>query len=265
MTSHGGPGDRATKEDGRVLQRPPSQLPAVASACRRVHRRGVHGWWRAALLAVAVLVVVGLAWQVDVPTAAAVRDRFRAPGPADWWLALLALSLALMIPTPRSALSVLAGAVFGLPAGLALVLAAALAGGIGGFGACRWLGRSLVRQTFRQRLTRVDELLGRHGVLAVLTARMLPAPPFAVVSYAAGVSGIGLVHYAVGTAVGVIPGSVLYVSLGAAAGSADGWWAGLQDRPWLVSLVGLVAVAIAALWWLHRERRSHQSGEGRQT
>ncbi|MGY5884226.1 TVP38/TMEM64 family protein [Modestobacter lacusdianchii] len=225
----------------------------------------MHRWWRAVLLTVAVLVVVGLAWQVDVPTATAVRDRFRAPGPADWWLALLGLSLALLLPTPRSALSVLAGAVFGLSAGLALVLAAALAGGIGGFGASRWLGRSLVQRAFRQRLNRVDEVLSRHGVLAVLTARMLPAPPFAVVSYAAGVSGIALVHFAVGTAVGVIPGSVLYVSLGAAAGSADGWWAGLQDRPWLASLAGLVAVALLALWWLRRGRHSHQSHEEPET
>jgi uncharacterized membrane protein YdjX (TVP38/TMEM64 family) len=99
-------------------------------------------------------------------------------------------------------------------------------------------------------------------VLAVLGARLLPAPPFAVVSYAAGVSGVGLVPFAVGTALGAVPGSVFYVSLGAAASTADDWWAGLVARPWLTGLAGLALVAAAAAGWWYRRRATPGGARG---
>ncbi|NEK93396.1 TVP38/TMEM64 family protein [Modestobacter muralis] len=217
------------------------------------------------LVGVGVLVAVGIAWRGGVPSLAAVQGHFQAPGVGDWLLAWAAVAVILVFPSPRSALALAAGAVFGVPAGLPLVLTAALAGGIGGFTASRRLGRGRVQHASGKRLARVDELLSRHGVLAVLAARLLPAPPFAVVSYAAGVSGIGLVPFAVGTALGAIPGSVFYVSIGAAASTTDGWWAGLLDRPWLVGLTGLTVAAVAMAWWIHRQRRPAHPGGARET
>jgi uncharacterized membrane protein YdjX (TVP38/TMEM64 family) len=245
---------------GAVLPEPGPPAPAADSG---VHCAGVRGRWRVALLALAgagVLVAVGVTWRAAMPGLAAVQDHFQSPGVDDWLLAWAVMAVVLMVPSPRSALALAAGAVFGVPAGLPLALTAALAGGIGAFLASRRLGRGRVQGSFGKRLARVDELLSRHGALAVLAARLLPAPPFAVVSYAAGVSGIGLVPFAVGTALGAIPASVFYVSIGAAASTADGWWAGLLDRPWLVSLAGLAAAATAAVWWLRRRRLTDPGG-----
>lgn len=237
--------------------------PPTVAARPWVHCAGVRGRWRVALATLTVLVLLvglGVAWQVGVPSLTAVQEHFQDPGVGDWLLAWTAVAVVLMIPSPRSALSLAVGAVFGMPAGLPLVLTAATAGGIGAFAASRRLGRGRVQGAFGKRLARVDGRLSRHGVLAVLAARLMPAPPFALVSYAAGVSGVRLVHFTVGTALGALPASVFYVSIGAAASAADGWWAGLLDRPWLLGLAGLALAAATVTWWLRRRRLSDPGG-----
>jgi uncharacterized membrane protein YdjX (TVP38/TMEM64 family) len=47
--------------------------------------------------------------------------------------------------------------------------------------------------------------------------RLLPVAPFGLVSYAFGTTGVSLRTYLLGTAVGALPSTVIYASLGAAA------------------------------------------------
>ncbi|WP_369333695.1 TVP38/TMEM64 family protein [Modestobacter altitudinis] len=161
------------------------------------------------------------------------------------------LALALSVPTPRSALSALAGAAAGFSAGLGLVLVGGLLGALFGFGISRWLGRAAVARLISSRWPRVDRFLTHRAFSTVLVARLLPAPPFAVVSYAAGASGVRLAPYLLGTAVGMLPGSLLYVSLGASASGFDAWTRDLGGWAW--TLIGLaVAVTGSAVWWGRR-------------
>ena len=61
----------------------------------------------------------------------------------------------------------------------------------------------------------------RHqGVAAVVVARLTPVLPFTIVNYGAGVSAVSLRDFLVGTAVGIVPGTVGYAALGASAGSS---------------------------------------------
>jgi uncharacterized membrane protein YdjX (TVP38/TMEM64 family) len=57
-------------------------------------------------------------------------------------------------------------------------------------------------------------------VAAVLVARLTPVLPFTIVNYGAGVSAVSLRDFLVGTAVGVVPGTVGYAALGASASSS---------------------------------------------
>ena len=220
-------------------------------------RRSAGRWARALLLAVPVLAAVGLALSLDVPDAATLERWFRDAGSWAWLAALAALSVALAVPTPRSGLSLLAGAVFGFPGGLGLVVAGGLIGGLAGFGLSRWIGRGLVTHLAGTRLAKVDHFLSSRGFSTVLTARLLPAPPFAVVSWAAGLSGVRLAPYAAGTALGILPGSVFYVGIGASVTSADSVVAWLA-MPWHVAGVVLTAGALAAGWWLRRRRAARR-------
>lgn len=218
----------------------------------RVAERGPGGWVRALLLASLLLAVGVVAVNVDLPDVGTLRRWSRDAGPWGWWGALVALVVALVVPAPRSALSLLAGAVFGFPAGLGLVLSGGLLGGLAGFGLSRWIGRDLVTRLAGERLARVDRFVSSRGLVAVLTARLLPAPPFAVVSYAAGLSGVRVAPYAAGTALGLLPGSLFYVGIGASVTGVDGIiaWFG----PWRLAGVALTVVALTAVWWWWRRR-----------
>jgi uncharacterized membrane protein YdjX (TVP38/TMEM64 family) len=128
---------------------------------------------------------------------------------------LVGSAVATLAPIPRTAVSVLAGVMAGFGAGLALALAGGILGALAGFAVARGLGREAVTRLAGPRLARADALLAHRGVLAVLTGRLVPVIPFAVVSYAGGLSGIRLRDYLVGSALGLVPGTVVHVAIGA--------------------------------------------------
>jgi uncharacterized membrane protein YdjX (TVP38/TMEM64 family) len=194
----------------------------------------------AALFVVLVAVGCGVAVVVEVPDVATLRGLLADRGMLGWAALLVGLALATLAPVPRSALSVLAGVLAGFWAGLALALASGVLGALAGFGLARRLGREAVTRLAGPRLARADALLVRRGTLAVLTGRLVPVVPFTLVSYAGGLSGIRLRDYLAGTALGLVPGTVLHVTIGATVGSASG-------RPVLLLSLVPLALALAAL------------------
>jgi uncharacterized membrane protein YdjX (TVP38/TMEM64 family) len=226
---------------------------ALRTRLRRLPPRAVR---HAALFALLLAVGCVGAVLVDLPDVGALREWLADRGPLGWTALLAGSALATLVPVPRTALSVLAGVLAGFWAGLALALAGGVLGGLAGFALARWLGREAVTRLAGPRLSRADALLAHRGTLAVLTGRLVPVVPFTLVSYAGGLSGIRLRDYLRGTAVGVVPGTVLHVAIGATVGSAG-------DRPTaLLSLVPLVlalAVLAGSRAW---RRRQPDAGTG---
>lgn len=175
---------------------------------------GRRAWLRFALLGLLLVVATVVALTVDRPGVPALRGWLDGAGPLGWAAVVLGVSGALMTPVPRTALSVLLGAAAGFPAGLAVAVAAGWLGGMGGFVLGRHLGRDAVARVAGRRLARADRLFRDRGFLAVVLARMSPVP-FWVVSYAAGLSSIRWLPATLGTVVGVVPGAVLHVGIGA--------------------------------------------------
>ena len=79
---------------------------------------------------------------------------------------------------------------------------------------------------------------------------MLPVAPFTLVSYAGGLSGIRLRDYLVGSAAGLLPGTVLHVGVGATVGAAGS----TGGTTLLLSLVPLALVGTGLLVWRGRRR-----------
>jgi uncharacterized membrane protein YdjX (TVP38/TMEM64 family) len=175
---------------------------------------GRRAWLRFALLGLLLVVATVVALTVDRPGVPALRGWLDGAGPLGWAAVVLGVSGALMTPVPRTALSVLLGAAAGFPAGLAVAVVAGWLGGMGGFVLGRHLGRDAVARVAGRRLARADRLFRDRGFLAVVLARMSPVP-FWVVSYAAGLSSIRWLPATLGTVVGVVPGAVLHVGIGA--------------------------------------------------
>jgi uncharacterized membrane protein YdjX (TVP38/TMEM64 family) len=226
-------------------------MPArVRTRLRRLPPRAVR---HAGAFVVLVAAGCAVAVVVDVPDVGTLRDWLTERGPLGWTALVAGLALATLAPVPRTALSVLAGVLAGFWAGLALALSSGVLGGLAGFALARWLGREAVTRLAGPRLARADALLSRRGTLAVLTGRLVPVVPFTLVSYAGGLSGIRLRDYLTGTAVGLVPGTVLHVAIGATVGAAgDGGGPGLLLS--LLPLAGAGLVALAYRWRRSRRR-----------
>lgn len=230
----------------------PSSVVPEVSHPEPVRHPG-RAWLRAAVLLGVIGGGLALAFAVDLPSVPTVRSWLDAGRPERWFAVALMLALALLTPVSRTALSVLVGAVAGFPAGLALALGGGLLGGLAGFGLSRWLGRAAVLRLAGSRVAQVDRLVAERGFATVLTARLMPVAPFVVVSYAAGLSGVRLGPYVLGTAVGLVPWSVLYVGLGASAAQVGSWAAVLDIALPLAALIAATLIG-GTVWWRRHSR-----------
>lgn len=152
--------------------------------------------------------------------------------------ALLTVALA-----PGSIGSAAAGLIFGGVAGTGLTVIGATIGATGAFLLGRVLGRETVGALFGGGIHRLDRFIGDRPFRSVVAIRLLPVLPFGLVNYAASFTHLPLRSYAAGTAIGIIPGSALYVALGAslAMPGSPRFWASLGGLA-LFTVIGGVLV-----------------------
>jgi len=121
----------------------------------------------------------------------------------------------------------------------------------------RVVGRDGLQRLAPPRLARLCRRLTRRGVLAVAVIRLLPVAPFTVVNMVLGAARITLRHFAMGTAIGLMPG-FLALSI-----FADRLNQALR-RPDVLNLLilGLVAVTLifGGTWLMRRVQRGVSRG-----
>lgn len=134
------------------------------------------------------------------------------------------------------------GALFGVTLGVGLVLLGALTGASAAFLIGRRLGHGPARTLVGRRAPGLEDWLVRRGFVALLYARLVPLVPFSLLNYAAGIAGLSTRSYLLGTAIGIVPGTVAYTALGSSAGQPG-------SVPFLVSLgaVALLSVGVAVV------------------
>jgi uncharacterized membrane protein YdjX (TVP38/TMEM64 family) len=216
-----------------------------------VRTAGDGTWRRAAVLGLLLATATVLAVALGPPRVDAVRAWVDGAGGAAWAGLVLGVALVLMAPVPRTAVSVLLGVVLGFGPGLLLALAGGLLAGLASFGLSRTLGRAAATRLGGRRLARVDELVTDRGFVAVLAGRLLPVVPFVVLSYGAGLTAIRWAPYALATALGLVPSTIVQVGIGTSAGV-------LAERAGVLTLMsGAVAVLLlsggALLVWRRRQ------------
>jgi uncharacterized membrane protein YdjX (TVP38/TMEM64 family) len=201
----------------------------------------------------ALLLVVGGGGVVvavrGVPDVTGLRSFVTGAGPAGPALFVLVYALATLAPLPKNVLSAAAGVLFGLVAGTVLVLVAALLGAVAAFWLGRVLGRDAVQRITGHRLDRLDQLLERRGVAAVVAVRLVPVVPFTAVNYGSGILPVRFRDYLLGTCVGIVPGTVAFVALGSY---------GTSPRSWQFALSAAVLAVLSFGGWL--AARHHRAG-----
>ncbi|GAC1374107.1 MAG: hypothetical protein NVSMB43_12320 [Pseudarthrobacter sp.] len=147
-------------------------------------------------------------------------------------------------PVPKNVLSIGAGVVFGFAGGTGVVLAAALLGATAAFWLGRWWGREAVEAFTGARVERLDGLLQRRGFAAVVGVRLVPVFPFTAINYLAGLTSVAWWPYLLGTALGILPGTLSYVTLGA-FGAQLGWQ--VQAAAAVLGVLTVAGLVVAVL------------------
>lgn len=209
---------------------------------------------RLGLLLAFLLVATVLAVTLGLPTPAELRTGFARLGPWAAVVFLLGYAVATLSPLPKSLFTLAAGALFGVPVGVLVVVAGATAGAMAAFVLARGLGREAVERFTSDRLGRLEKRLESHGFLTVLVARLVPVVPFTAVNYLSGLTSMRVREFVTGTALGIVPATTMYVVLGAYGGEPGSW-------PFRVALGSLALLTVlggaAAIW-----RRRHARGDG---
>jgi len=143
-------------------------------------------------------------------------------GPAGWLLYVAVYAASCVLFLPASILTLGAGAIYGLPLGVAIVVAGATLGAFLSF----VLGRGVLRKRIEAMATRnprfaaLDRAIGREGAKIVFLVRLSPLFPFTWSNYAFGLTAVRPIPYTVATFLGMLPGVVAYTWLGTAAAAA---------------------------------------------
>jgi uncharacterized membrane protein YdjX (TVP38/TMEM64 family) len=188
----------------------------------------------------------------------------RSPLGAVAFVPLYALWVTLLLPGVWA--SMLAGALYGPWWGSVVVLVGASLGAEAAF----LLGRGWLREWARRRLAAapklqaIEQAVSREGLRLVLLTRLSPAFPFSLLNLAYGLSAVSLRDYTIGL-VGIVPGTILFCSLGALAGDVARFGEVLSGQAdavtWTLRIVGVVATAATVVLVGRAARRALQDPE----
>lgn len=170
----------------------------------------------------------------------------RGQGVAGAGVFVLVYVLACVLFLPGSLLTLGAGAVFGVGFGFPLVSLSSTLGATASFLVGRFLLRDWVarRAASHPRFAAVERAVAQGGWRIVGLLRLSPLFPFNLLNYVLGLTPVRLREYVLASWVGMMPGTLLYVWLGALAGDVAQLASGSRTRsPWEWALYGLGLLA----------------------
>ncbi len=217
--------------------------------------RQTAGWALAVGLLVA-LVLVARALPLE-STLAALRawvDGRGTLGLVAFGAAYVALVLALV---PGAALTLVAGAIYGIGRGIVVVAVATSVADTIGFLLARYVARGAVERLMVRypRFQVLDHALARGDWRIVALLRLNPAIPYSASNYLFGASRVRFLPYLVASGLFTLPGAFTYVYLGYAGAEALGGSTRARVE-WVLLVVGLGATVAAVVYVTVLARRS---------
>ena len=182
-----------------------------------------------------------------------VDDQVKGHGLSGSLLYLAVGAVVVAVGFPRQAVCFLAGYAFGLTEGTLLASVASLLGCIGCFFYARLVGRELVMHKFAARVGKIDDFLRDNPLTMAVLIRFLPVGSNLLTNLLAGVSSVRAVPFFLGSVLGYLPQTVVFVLLGS----------GIQVEPGLrisLSVALFVASALLGVFLYRRLRHGHSLG-----
>jgi uncharacterized membrane protein YdjX (TVP38/TMEM64 family) len=138
------------------------------------------------------------------------------------------------------------GLLFGTAAGAPLALAGVTLAAVAQMWVARVLAGEHVGGLFPRRARALEDFLTRHGAVAVMESRIVPALPYGVVNYSAGLTRLRFRDMTFGTVIGAAPKVFAYTALGGSLGN-------LTSPEAVVAIAVLVILALAGAMFVRRQ------------
>ncbi len=219
----------------------PSPKPSPAAAALK---------WVLIAVVAATVVVIGRRAGGEIPRFAEWVSSLGALGPVVF---IVGYALAVVAFVPASVLTLAAGAIFGISAGVAYVFCAATLGSSLAFLVSRYIARGAVERRIAGNpgFAAIDQAVAAQGRRIVFLLRLSPAFPFTLLNYALGLTRVRFADY-VFASIGMLPGTLLFVYYGKLAGDVAALAGGAPVEKgtgyYAVLLLGLAAtVAVTAV------------------
>ncbi len=233
-----------------------------------VAQEGEHRLWRVLLL-LGALLALAAAWRwtplsdwVDYDTlvalGAGVKDSGMAPA-----IVLSAYVLGSLVMLPVTVLIMATAITFGPVNGFFYSMTGCVLAAMATYGMGRALGREAVSRLAGSRVHRLSRKLGDHGVLTVVTIRIIPFAPFTIINMFAGASHIRFRDFIVGTVLGMGPGIAAVTLFGhqlVAAIREPGWESFAILGIILIFMVSALYL-IKARWFSKPDKFKKKQGE----
>ena len=232
-----------------------NDAPATASrpGSRRAHI--VRLAMFAGFLAV-VFYLVAVARVINIDE---IRGVVSASGPAAPLTYVVVSAAAGALFVPGSILAAGSGLLFGPVLGVFVTLGATVGTAVVASFVGRRAGRDSARALLGPaRADRIDALIGRGGLWAVVGQRFVPGISDALASYAFGAFGVPLWQMAIGAFIGSAPRAFAYTALGASIGNRSSPLAYAAIAVWCVTAI----VGAFAAHRGYRKWRGHPGDDG---
>ncbi len=168
----------------------------------------------------------------------------KALGPRGPVAFIATYTLAEVFLIPASALTLVAGALFGFVAGSVYAFVGAMLGSVAAFAMGRYVVRPVVHRRLHgdRRFEIIDGAATTGGVRVVALLRLSPLLPYTVLNYALGITRISWWAYLVGTLF-IVPGTLVYTYYGTVIATVTGI---TPSVPHGVAFYALMAVGVLA-------------------
>lgn len=211
-----------------------------------------HGgrWLKLLALAMGVAGLVVLftffpvtAWLVTVV------EWIRGQGRTGWLFFAVAYVVATVLLLPGSVLTIGGGFAYGPLWGLMLVSPVSVLAATTAFLLARTVARDWVVRRLGDdpRLAAIDVAVGQSGLKIVLLLRLSPLFPFNILNYSLGLTRVGLRDFVLGSWIGMLPATVLYVYIGSLITSASQLASGTRPSSGVAGQALLVAGLVATV------------------
>lgn len=203
-----------------------------------------RGW---TLFVAVCLVGAGLTFAVFPASVGDLQARLAALGP--WAPAgyILLFTLLPVVFVPVAVLALAGGLLFGLVLGSIYTFLGAMLNCALMFLISRRLGRERMERYIRQKLppvwqARLRRAGGRQGFWLLVVLRLIPAVPYNLINYAFGLTSMGFPQYLLASAVGIIPGTLVFINIGdkALAPSGPTFWIAIGLLVLLLAVTALL-------------------------